>query len=263
MHNPKLLRTARRLLPGWLGARLDPFHAAIERALGRFAASLPEGSRVLDAGAGECAHRPLFAHARYVAVDNAGGDAAWDYSRLSAVAELESLPFAAASFDAALSVVTLEHVGSPPAALAGLRRVLRPGGRLFIAVPQFWELHQAPQDYFRYTRCGLERLLREAGFEITELRPTGGYFHLMGKLSIDLLQFFERGAGWILWALLAPFFGGIIPFLCFYLDRLDRKKDFAVGFIAVARAVAPARGDAVRAESPAVEQPMPAGVSLP
>ena len=263
MHNPKLLRTARRLLPGWLRARLDPFHAAIEQALGRFAASLPEGSRVLDAGAGECAHRPLFAHARYVAVDNAGGDAAWDYRRLSVVAELESLPFAAASFDAALSVVTLEHVGSPPAALAELRRVLGGGGRLFIAVPQFWELHQAPQDYFRYTRCGLERLLREAGFEITELRPTGGYFHLMGKLSIDFLQFFEHGPGWILWVLLAPLYGVIAPFFCYYLDFLDRKKDFAVGFIAVAQAAVCARSGAEAAESSAVEQPISAEVSLP
>lgn len=45
-------------------------------------------------------------------------------------ASLERLPFAAASFDVVVATLVLCSVGDPAAALAEIRRVLRPGGRL-------------------------------------------------------------------------------------------------------------------------------------
>lgn len=231
-----MLGQARSLLPRFFLRRLDPFHSYIERKLAEFAASLPPGARILDAGAGQCQFRAYFPAQRYVSVDNTVGDASWDYSRLSAVADLAALPFAGGSFSAAISVVVLEHLADPAAALAEMRRVLEAGGRCLVAVPQIWELHQPPHDFYRYTRYGLQHLMEAAGFRAIEISPTGGYFQLLGKLSIDLLQFFERGAGWILFVPLAPVFGFAVPLLCYYLDKFDRKKNFAVGFVAVAEA---------------------------
>ena len=236
MHNPKVLKFARRWLPRWLRRRLDPFHIRIEDELLKFANSIPPGSRVLDGGAGECPFRPWFKAAKYVAIDNAVGDESWDYSQISAYADLTQLPFVDAAFDAAINIVVLEHVADPARAIAEFRRVLRQGGRLFLAVPQIWELHQEPHDYFRYTRYGTELLLQKAGFEVEMLEPTGGYFELVGKISIDILRFFESGVWKILWVLLAPVFGLAIPLVCYYLDKLDRRKEFAVGYIAIARA---------------------------
>lgn len=46
-----------------------------------------------------------------------------------------SLPFADASFDVVLCFETLEHVESPIAVLREIRRVLRPGGNIFVSVP--------------------------------------------------------------------------------------------------------------------------------
>lgn len=238
MHDSRILSGARYLLPRFLLRRLDPFHAFIEAEVGRFADALPSGARVLDAGAGECRFRSFFSASRYVGIDNAVGDASWNYSGVSALGDLEALPFADGSFSAAISIVVFEHLANPGAALREIHRVLQPGGRFLIAVPQFWELHQAPHDFYRYTRCGLDYMLRSAGFRIVALQPTGGYFQLVSKLSIDLLQFFERGAGWILFVPLAPVFGFLIPLLCYYLDKLDKKKEFAVGFVAVAEAAA-------------------------
>jgi ubiquinone/menaquinone biosynthesis C-methylase UbiE len=62
-------------------------------------------------------------------VDLGIGDAAWDYRRLDAVADLAALPFAAGCFEAATSVVTLEHVREPARVLAEMARTLKRGGR--------------------------------------------------------------------------------------------------------------------------------------
>ncbi len=51
------------------------------------------------------------------------------------VAACENLPFASSSFDTILSHEVLEHVTADDSALAEISRVLRPGGRLVLFVP--------------------------------------------------------------------------------------------------------------------------------
>ena len=139
---------ARQLLPDPLVRWVYHFEAELDQSVSTFALHLPEGALVLDAGAGEARHAPCFARQRYVAVDLAVGDAAWDYRHLDAIADLAALPFAPASFDAALNIVTLEHLPEPAAALSELARVLRPGAPLLIVAPHQWEVDKAPTDYF-------------------------------------------------------------------------------------------------------------------
>ncbi len=86
-------------------------------------------ARLLDAGAGEAQYAELFRQARYVAVDLGIGDPGWDYRRLDVLADLEQLPFGEARFDAALHIVTLEHLRRPLEALREIARVMRPGRR--------------------------------------------------------------------------------------------------------------------------------------
>lgn len=50
-------------------------------------------------------------------------------------ADLRRLPFADGSFDAVITLETLEHLENPAEAVAEFRRVLRPGGRLMGSVP--------------------------------------------------------------------------------------------------------------------------------
>ena len=72
--------------------------------------------------------------------------------------------------------------------------MLAPGGRLLLAAPHEWEVHQAPHDYFRYTRFGLRYLLEKAGLEPIEMRAVGGYFRLLARRLLNGLQFFSGGA---------------------------------------------------------------------
>ena len=205
------------------------FECAIEDAVTAFAGSVPNGARVLDAGAGEGQYAACFAAHRYTGVDLGVGDVRWNYGQLSAVADLERLPFADAIFDAALNVVTLEHVQKPALVIEEMARTLRPGGRLLLIVPHEWEEHQQPHDYFRYTRYGIRYLLESAGFRDVQIEPVGGFFRLLSRRLFNAVQFFPGPAlviGLLLFApaaLLVPLF-----------EPLDRKRNFTLGFVCTA-----------------------------
>ena len=81
----------------------------------------------------------------------------------------EPLPFDDASFDLAVALDVLEHVADDAAALAELARVLAPGGRLLVTVPQYgwlWGEHDVlAHHHRRYTRGLLLARAAAAGFE--------------------------------------------------------------------------------------------------
>lgn len=221
-------------LPRPLRRHILHFEAEIEEAVESFARAIPAGARVLDAGAGEGQYRHHFAGRKYCGVDLAVGDAAWDYSGLDTIADLTSLPFPDGAFAAAIHVVTIEHLREPARALAEIARTLAPGGLLLVAAPHEWEVHQAPHDYFRFTRYGMAHLLGKSGFEIRELRAAGGYFRLLSRRLLNGLQFFSGGLRW-LWFVPAAMLlvppALVLPFL----DFLDRDRNFTLGYICVAR----------------------------
>jgi len=221
-------------LPGWLRRYVLHFEAALEDAVARFAQTLPEGARVLDAGAGECPHARYFTRQRYFGADLAIGDGAWDYSRLDALTDLTCLPFRSGSFDAAIHIVTLEHVREPGSVLREIARTLAPHGALLVVAPHEWEVHQAPHDYYRYTRYGLAYLLERAGMSEIQIHPVGGYFRLLARRLLNGLQFFSGGLRWIGFlpaALLLVPPALLVP--C--LDFLDRERNFTLGYICTAK----------------------------
>lgn len=222
----------RTLVPPFLRRQVFYFEAEIERRCAAYAASLPKGTLLLDAGAGESQYRHLFPQCRYTAVDLAIGDQSWNYSKLDALANLLSLPFRNASFAAVLSIVTLEHVSDPLQALREMGRVSATGSRLFLVVPMEWEVHQHPHDYFRFTRYAVEHLLRESGWKITRIDPGGGFFRLLSRRLMNALQFFPTP----LMALLAVF---VAPtaLLVGALDFLDKKRDYTLGYFVEAERV--------------------------
>jgi len=220
----------RRLLPSFLLRHILYFERRIEESVAAFAGSLAPGARVLDAGAGECRHAPQFARQRYYAVDLAVGDPDWDYSRLDCLADLAALPFFDGAFDACLNVVTLEHVREPAAVLRELARALKPGGRLLLVVPQAWEIHQAPHDYYRYTRYGAAHLISLAGLEPLGIEAIGGYFRFLSRQLLNGLQFF-RGVWFAAAALLLAPPALLVP----VFDWLDRERIFTLGYICMAR----------------------------
>lgn len=220
----------RSRLPAPLRRYVLHFEAAIEQAVTDFAESLPRGARVLDAGAGEGNYKSFFTTQRYTGLDLGIGDAGWDYSRLDVLGNLAALPFADDVFDASLNIVTLEHVREPRCVLKELARSLAPGGRLLLIAPHEWEEHQQPHDYYRYTRYGLEYLLRDAGFGDLKIQPVGGFFRLLSRRLLNALQFFPGP-----FMLVAAVFFAPPALLLPLFEPLDRRQNFTLGYICSAR----------------------------
>lgn len=146
----------------------------LERVNRDFAATVSADSLVLDAGAGDAPYRPLFAHARYESADFEMVDK--PYAKTTYVCDLCAIPVQDARFDAIIFNQVMEHLPDPAAALRELHRVLKPGGRMIATAPLFYEEHEVPYDFYRYTQFGWRHLMAQAGFVIERLDWLEGYF---------------------------------------------------------------------------------------
>ncbi|WP_166963671.1 class I SAM-dependent methyltransferase [Yeosuana marina] len=94
----------------------------------------------------------------------------------------ETMPFENESFDCALGTEVLEHCPEPAIILKEVYRVLKPEGIFFFTVPFLWNLHEVPNDEYRYTPFSLERHLKNAGFNEIEIKATGGWHASMAQM---------------------------------------------------------------------------------
>jgi len=127
----------------------------------RFLRSFPPGARLLNLGAGFRSSPTGF-----LAVDRE------PYPDVGLRADLTGLPVLDGTIDGILCEMVLEHVPNPLAAVEEFYRVLRPGGRLYVAVPFLWPYHASPHDYWRWTSSGVERVLGR--FEKIDAGVSGG-----------------------------------------------------------------------------------------
>jgi len=106
------------------------------------------------------------------------------------VADLnESLPISDDVADTVMSLSVLEHLCEPQTMLKEAHRILKPGGLLFVAVPFQWWVHEAPHDYYRFTKYGLEYLLSKAGFTEIDVRENSGFWLTwIAKLNYQTLR---------------------------------------------------------------------------
>lgn len=113
-----------------------------------------------------------------------------DYDTTDVLGVGEALPFKDDSFDAVISIAVLEHVRDPFQCAREIARVLKPGGRLFCAMPFLQPVHGYPHHYFNATPQGLKRLFEDE-LETQEPVVTPA-FHPVWALSW-ILQSWARG----------------------------------------------------------------------
>lgn len=110
---------------------------------------------------------------------------------------LETVAFPDESFDYVRMDHSLEHVARPLQSLLIVRRLLRPGGRIFVAVPEFesttrcwfgeyWWFLGLPVHTYHYSRGTLPPLLERAGFTIENVRIRPHLGGTLGSASLAL-----------------------------------------------------------------------------
>jgi len=141
--------------------------------------------RVLDVGCGTMPYKSLICEAgsvtEYIGIDIEGASA-----KYGATPELEwdgqTIPFGDSHFDGLMLTEVLEHLADCRPLLREVARVLKFEGKLLITVPFFWPLHETPYDFNRPTPFLVEKILKDAGFEIMALKATGGWHASMAQM---------------------------------------------------------------------------------
>lgn len=103
------------------------------------------------------------------------------------IGSIYEIPFGENTFDSIVSTQVFEHLAHPYEAARELHRVLKPGGYGIISAPQWNELHEEPDDYFRYTKYGLESIFADASFTIVKTSQVGGYYSTLAQMRIRFL----------------------------------------------------------------------------
>jgi len=154
--------------------------------------AIPQGAKILDAGAGERQYQNLCSHLKYVSQDfgryDGEGDGAglhtksWDTQGVDIVGDICDIPAPDESFDAVMCTEVLEHLPEPTRALEEFARLLKPGGTILLTAPFCSLTHFSPFHFHsgfnqHYYRFHLERL----GFQIKEISANGGYFDYLAQ----------------------------------------------------------------------------------
>ncbi len=191
-----------------------------------------------DLGCGEAPYREYFLQYvdKYVGVDWGGS---LHNSKKEVCADLnKALPIESEIADTVVSLSVLEHLCEPQVMLNESFRILRPKGNLVLQVPWQWWIHEAPYDFYRYTKFGLEYMLSKAGYVDIIVEPQGGFFTMwilkFNYFSSRLICGPQRLRSLVMLALWPFWFLG--QKLAPILDRFDKSPDLeSYGYFVVAK----------------------------
>lgn len=202
-------------------------------------AGLSPGAKVLDVGCGRGVLLGPLADRGFevfgVEIDERATLGADPRADIRFARRLGDARFETASFDQIIVWHVLEHIADPVHTLEECRRILKPGGRLVVAVPNFsslqaqwsgpaWFHLDAPRHLYHFPLSALEQLLRNHGFELDSTHhfslrqnpfgwiqsglnrftrlPTNGLYRLMYQSRGEGRPPFSTGTRMMLWALL-------------------------------------------------------------
>ena len=197
----------------------------------RISRSLPYKGLVIDLGCGEAPYKEdiLEVADEYIGVD-------WENSyhesnQVDVIADLtKPLPFEDKYADTVVSFQVMEHLPEPSFFLSECYRILKPGGRIFITVPFMWHVHEAPYDYYRYTRYGLAYMLKKAGFSKMEIKENTEFWQMWVLKFNYHTRRFARGPLKYFWIPIWWFGQKISPIL----DKYDKNPNETASYTVLA-----------------------------
>ncbi len=145
----------------------------------------------LDIGAGEGGrYKGIFPCSKYITMD------VEKFPGVDVVGRAESIPMRDNSIDSIVCTQVMEHLNKPFEAVEEFYRILKTGGHILVTAPQMNELHEEPNDFFRYTKFGLISMFENIGFKTIVYEQRGGFFttraQILIRYLIDKLRLYKR-----------------------------------------------------------------------
>lgn len=152
---------------------------------------IKEGFRVFDIG---CGNKPFEQYIRtlikrdepeyYVGCDIAQSSE----QKVDIICDAANISVKESVYDVVICTEVVEHVFEHRKVFEEAYGLLRPGGVFIVSAPFVWDIHEAPYDFYRFTRYGFQRLLSETGFEIVGELPCGGKWATVGQVMLLAIQ---------------------------------------------------------------------------
>lgn len=188
--------------------------------------------RLIDIGCGE---KPYVIFTKGLVVQHLGIDHPGTFHEKTSIdifATAYHTSLADAVGDVVLSTAVLEHLEEPEAAIREMYRILKPGGHVILTAPFYWQIHESPRDFFRFTRYGLEYLFTKTGFQIVEIYPLSGFLVTFSQQLCNFLQQYRhrRSMAWLI-----SITQEVLQSLAYRLRRWDKSSNFTWMYLVVAR----------------------------
>jgi 2-polyprenyl-3-methyl-5-hydroxy-6-metoxy-1,4-benzoquinol methylase len=149
---------------------------------------LPDDARILDVGCGDGFHLNLLRQygkkswtPEGIDMDKRAIDMAQKAGLTVHRGSVETIDLPLNSYDLAFTVQTIEHVEKPDEVLNGIRKLLKPGGRLVIVTDNtdsldfkffkknYWGGYHFPRHWNLFNKSSLTKLAKKTGFEVVSL----------------------------------------------------------------------------------------------
>lgn len=214
--------------------------------------------KLLDIGCGNQPYRKLFKNiSQYIGTNSKEYYSKKTFSKLKTDYIVEDgckLPFNDQEFDVVVNFQVLPVFKDPAAFIKEVWRVLRNQGIFIITTDFLYPIWNAPNDYYRFTRYGLEQLVKRNNFDIVHLDNFGGYWSMRARIKekyikdmpailinrvLNRKKLSSKIFAMILLTLLIPYIILLpiylnISFLIYhYLDKFFYNPDFTTNYVII------------------------------
>lgn len=158
------------------------FHRDLHNAINNFAKG-----KLLDIG---CGNKPYEIWCRGLVSEYIGCDVVQSSAnKVDVLCPANHIPLENNNFDTILSTQVIEHVEDHQGLVNEAFRLLKPDGYFILSGPMYWNLHEEPYDFFRFTKHGFKYILEKAGFEVCEIISNGGAWATLGQVINHTFEF--------------------------------------------------------------------------
>ena len=123
-----------------------------------------ESGLVLDVGCGEKPYYSIYNRKYKTSIGFDISSSLHDIRAADFIASATDISIKNQICDCVFCTEVLEHVNNSVIVLSEFARILKPGGQLLLTTPFIRDIHEAPFDYFRFTKYGLKYLLEKNNF---------------------------------------------------------------------------------------------------